>query len=335
MGKVGKCSLIFENSYLSETATITGPLEKQGPLGGYFDKSYDDLYAGEDNWEKAEMRLMADAVDLLLEKTKLDIKEIDCFLAGDLVNQVVISNYVMRDLGAPYLGIYGACSTSVEGLLIGATLIDGGFGNRIICMTSSHNATSERQFRNPTEYGGQKPPETTYTVTGAAAGLITNIKSKVQIKRATIGRVYDPKIKNQSDLGRAMAPAAAQTILDHFEDFNIQPSEYDLIVTGDLSKYGSKVLREILELHHYDVSSNYNDCGLMIYDINRQRVFAGGSGCGCCGIVSYSYIYQQLLNGIFKKVLIVATGALLNPIITAQKESIPGIAHAISLERVD
>lgn len=335
MGKIGKHSLEFNNAYLLATTTVTGPLEKKGPLGGYFDKSYDDVYCGEDNWEKAEMKLMADAIDLLLDKTKLDIKDIDCILAGDLVNQVVISNYVMRDLGAPYLGIYGACSTSVEGLLIGATFIDGGFGSKIICTTSSHNATSERQFRNPTEYGGQKPPETTYTVSGAAAGLISNVKSKVQVKRATIGRVYDPKIKNSSDLGRAMAPSAAQTIIDHFEDFNLNPSEYDLIVTGDLSKYGSKVLREILELHNYDVSSNYNDCGLMIYDINMQNVFAGGSGCGCCGVVSYSYIYQQLLKGIFKKVLIVATGALLNPIITAQKESIPGISHAITLERVD
>lgn len=335
MGKVGKYSLEFENAFLTETTTVTGALEKQGPLGGYFDKSYQDLYCGEDSWEKAEMRLMADAIDLLLDKANLDIKDIDCILAGDLINQVVISNYVMRDLGAPYLGIYGACSTSVEGLLIGSAFIDGGFGSKIICTTSSHNATSERQFRNPTEYGGQKPPETTYTVTGAAAGLLTNIRSPIQVKRATIGRVYDPKIKNASDLGRSMAPSAAQTIIDHFEDFNIGPSEYDLIVTGDLSKYGSKVLREILELHNYDVSANYNDCGLMIFDINTQPVFAGGSGCGCCGIVSYSYIYHQLLTGAIKKALIVATGALLNPIVTAQKETIPGIAHAISLERID
>jgi stage V sporulation protein AD len=324
----------FNNAYLYDTATVTGPLEKDGPLGAFFDKNYDELHCGEDSWEKAEMRLMADAIDILLQKTGLETKDVDYVLAGDLVNQVVISNYVMRDLDAPYLGIYGACSTSVEGMVIGAALADGGFGNKIICTTSSHNATSERQFRNPTEYGGQKPPSTTYTITGAAAGLITNAKSNIRIRRATVGRVVDPKLKDPFDMGRAMAPAAAQTLMDHLTDFNASVNDYDFIATGDLSKFGSQVFKDILREHNIDVSRNYQDCGLMIYDINRQPVFAGGSGCGCCGVVSYGYLYHQLLTGKIKSALIIATGALLNPIITAQKETIPGIAHAVVLERV-
>ena len=334
MRKVGNSSIIFDSVYLNETATIVGPKEYMGPLRYYYDHFYNNLDCNEDSWEKAEMRLQNDAINKVMEKLQIKEKDISVIFSGDLNNQIAVSSYVMRDFDVCHVGMYGACSTSVLSLINGSVYVDAGFNGYIGCLTSSHNATSERQFRNPTEYGGQKPDSLTSTTTGAGIGLISSKKSKVKIVSATIGKVTDVDLKDPLDLGRTMAPAAAFTLKDHLNDLNIEPDYYDLILTGDLSKYGSQVFIKGLKELNINLN-NYNDCGLLVYDINNQDVFAGGSGCACCAIVMYSYVYKKLLNKELKRVLIIATGALMNPTMTSQKETIPSIAHAIALERVD
>lgn len=336
MKKYGKQSFVLENVYLLDSGVTVGPKEGEGPLKEYFDKIYNDLHVGEEkSWEKAEMRMFKDAIDICLEKNSKMPKEIDAIVCGDLNNQIIIGNYVLRDYAIPYLGVFGACSTSVESIIVASQFIEAKNMNNVLAGTSSHNATAERQFRYPTEYGGQKADTVTSTVTAAGVVLLSSEKSKVRISRATVGRVYDNEIKDSLDMGRIMSIAAFYTIKQHLEDFMITPSEYDLIVTGDLSYYGKDMLVKIFDEYKIDMHKNYNDCGLMIYDRNNQDVFAGGSGCGCCAAVTYGYILESLKKGIYKKVLVVATGALLNPVIIAQKETIPSIAHAIVLERVN
>lgn len=333
MRLVGKQTWVFENQpYLNSTGTAVGPMESIGPLGNEFDVHHDELHCGEDNWELAERKLMEQSIASCLEKANLTNDNIDLFLAGDLLNQNVTANYVARHTQIPFLCMFGACSTSMETLAVGAALVDAGFANKIIAATSSHNATAERQFRYPTEYGGQKPDTATFTVTGAGAALVSKEVSPIKITSATIGRVMDLGINNPFDMGSAMAPAAADTIQRHFEDLGIKPDEYDLIVTGDLSGIGSPILRELLKEEGYDITPMYNDCGLMIYN-DDQEVFAGGSGCACSAVVTYGHIIKRIISGELKKVFVVATGALLNPIMIQQKESIPTIAHGVVLER--
>ena len=334
MRKCGMSSFIFENVYLNETATIVGPKEYLGPLRYYFDKYYNNLDCNEDSWEKAEMRLQTDAIKLVMEKQSLNDNDISLIFSGDLNNQIAVSSYVMRKFNICHVGMYGACSTSVLSLINGSVFVDSGIKDYVGCLTSSHNSTSERQFRYPTEYGGQKPDSLTSTVTGAGIGLISNKKSLVKITSATIGKVIDVNLKDPLDLGRTMAPAAVFTLKEHLQDLDIDPSYYDLILTGDLSKYGSEIFIKCLKEISINLN-NHNDCGLLVYDINNQDVFAGGSGCACCAVVMYSYVYKKLLNKELNRVLIIATGALMNPVMTSQKESIPSIAHAIALERVD
>lgn len=334
MRKCGMSSFIFENVYLNETATIVGPKEYLGPLRYYFDKYYNNLDCNEDSWEKAEMRLQTDAIKLVMEKQSLNDNDISLIFSGDLNNQIAVSSYVMRKFNICHVGMYGACSTSVLSLINGSVFVDSGIKDYVGCLTSSHNSTSERQFRYPTEYGGQKPDSLTSTVTGAGIGLISNKKSFVKITSATIGKVIDVNLKDPLDLGRTMAPAAVFTLKEHLQDLDIDPSYYDLILTGDLSKYGSEIFIKCLKEISINLN-NHNDCGLLVYDINNQDVFAGGSGCACCAVVMYSYVYKKLLNKELNRVLIIATGALMNPVMTSQKESIPSIAHAIALERVD
>ncbi|MCM3003979.1 stage V sporulation protein AD [Priestia koreensis] len=332
MKLVGKQSWVFENEiYINSTGTSVGPKEADGPLAGSFDEIHDDLHCGEDNWELAERRLMNESVNTCLQKANLTYDDINIFLAGDLLNQNVTANYVARHHRIPFLCMFGACSTSMETLAVGAALVDGGFAHRIIAATSSHNATAERQFRYPTEYGGQKPNSATSTITGAGAALVSKEKGLVRIKSATIGRVTDYGIKNPFDMGSAMAPAAADTIKQHFIDMNTSPNDYDLIVTGDLSGVGSPVMKQLLKDEGYDLSDVHNDCGLMIYRPD-QNVFAGGSGCGCSAVVTYGHILNEMKNGSLKRVLVVATGALLSPTMIQQKESIPTIAHGVVME---
>lgn len=332
--KVGKQSIALTNVFLGETGVVTGPKEKNGPLKRYFDKSYNDLYCNANTWEKAEMQLLTDAIEICLEKNKLQAKDIDCFVGGDLNNQIIIGNYVMRNYPLPYLGVFGACSTVNESIIVGSSLIEAKFGKKILVGTSSHNATSERQFRYPTEYGGQKPDSLTFTVTASGVGLLTDEMTDIKVSRLTVGKVIDANFKDPLDMGRAMAPAAFDTIYQHFQDFNIGPDEYDLIVTGDLSYFGRDMVVRLFKDINIDFSEKYRDCGLLIYNRDEQEVFAGGSGCGCCAAVTFSYLLSMLRDGYYKKILVVATGALLNSVITAQKETIPGIAHAVVLERV-
>ncbi|WP_209122749.1 stage V sporulation protein AD [Alkalihalobacillus sp. BA299] len=320
-----------EDIYVEATGTAVGPYESKGPLSESFDKCYDNLYCGEKNWELAERRLMTDAITLCLQKVNKKETEINLLLAGDLLNQNVTSNYVARQLKIPYLGMFSACATSMETVAVGSSLINGGFARSIIVATSSHNATAERQFRYPTEFGGQKPDTSTFTVTGAGALLLSKKPSSIKITHATVGRVVDMGIKNPFNMGTAMVPAAVDTIITHLEDTGRSENDYDLIVTGDLSTIGSKVLSELLREQGIILKNNYQDCGVMIFS-RDQPVFAGGSGCACPAVVTYGHLLGEMQLGKIKRMLVVATGALMSPTMMQQKESIPCIAHGVVFE---
>lgn len=332
MAKVRKQTWRFEHPvYLLSTGTVVGPLEGQGPLAGTFDKEYPTLYCGEKDWIEAERALLRRSISFCLAKAGKAEGDVDFFLAGDLMDQTVTSNFIAREHRIPFLGLFGACSTSMETLATGALLVDSGYAEHVLCAVSSHNATAERQFRYPTEYGGPNNLTQTFTVTGAGAALVTREKGKVRVAGATIGRVIDWGVADANNMGSAMAPAAADTIWTHFKDTGRTPDEYDLIMTGDLSSVGSPILKELLIEKGLDISRQHQDSGLMIYSPD-QPVNAGGSGCACSAVVTYGYLYQRLAEGSMKRVLIVATGALLNSVTPKQKDTIPCIAHAVVLE---
>ncbi len=335
MGKTGKQTWSFTKPvYLQATGTVVGPLEGEGPLKDTFDYIFDDLHCGEENWELAERTLMSKAVHTCLQKSGADQTNIDLFLAGDLLNQNVTGNYVARQLGIPLIGMFGACSTSMETLATGAALIEAGYAKQAIAAVSSHNATAERQFRYPTEYGGQKPKTASFTVTGSGAALISTVPSPVRIESATIGKVMDYNITDPFDMGSAMAPAAWDTIKVHLQDMGRVPEDYDLIATGDLSGVGTPIVRDLLKQDGFDISEMHEDCGLLIYH-SDQPVFSGGSGCACSAVVTYGKLIEDLKKGIYNKILVVATGALMSPMMIQQKESIPGIAHGVVLMKGD
>ena len=323
----------YKNVYINETSTITGPYEKSGPLGNYYDKSYNDLYLNEKSFELAEIKMLNDSLNLLLEKSNLKQDDIDMHISGDLLNQISATNYASKKINIPLIGIYAACSTSTLGLALAAILVDNYKSKKIIVSTSSHNASSEKQFRQPVEYGGPKKLYSTFTVTGAASALISSEKSNIKIESATIGKVVDYKITDAMNMGAAMAPAAAKTIYNHFKNTNTKVEDYDLILTGDLGKYGRNILDEFMEQEYNIKLNNLKDSACMIYDLEKQDVNAGGSGPACIALVTYSYILDKIRKGILNRVLLVATGALLSPTLTNEKESIPCISHAISIRR--
>ncbi|MCO7176640.1 stage V sporulation protein AD [Sporolactobacillus kofuensis] len=332
MGKVRKQTWRFEHPiYLAATGTVVGPLEARGPLSGSFDKEYEHLNCGEKSWTEAERALLRRAISFCLAKAGKAEGDIDLFLAGDLMDQTVTSNFLARENRIPFLGMFGACSTSMETLAVGAQLVDSGFAKNVLCAVSSHNATAERQFRYPTEYGGPSKLTQTFTVTGAGATIVTREPGKVMVKEATIGRVIDWGIDDASNLGTAMAPAAADTIWTHFQDTGRNPKDYDMIVTGDLSSVGSPILNELLLEKGLDITEVHHDCGTMIYT-SDQPVNAGGSGCACSAVVTYGYLCKRLAEGSLHRVLIVATGALLNSATPKEKDTIPCIAHGVVLE---
>ncbi|WP_257347815.1 stage V sporulation protein AD [Pseudalkalibacillus decolorationis] len=332
MKLTGKQTWTFSKElYIASTGTAVGPEEAAGPLGETYDLTFKELHCGQDNWELAERHLLEQSINICLQKAEKQPEDVDLFLSGDLINQTVIANYTARQNKIPFLGMFGACSTSMETLALGAALIDGGFANHVLTAVSSHNATAERQFRYPTEYGGQKPDTATYTVTGAGASLVGTEPSPIKITSATIGRVMDLGISDPFDMGSAMAPAAADTIATHFNDTGRTPTDYDLIITGDLSSVGTPILKQLLQEKKFDISSNHQDCGLLVYRPD-QPVFAGGSGCACSAVVTYGHLLEELRNGKLKKILVVATGALMNPMMIQQKETIPTIAHGVVLE---
>lgn len=327
----------FKNVYVKDTSTIVGIYEANGPLKDYFDKTYTkDLYFGEKSWEKAEVKLLKDSLSLLLKKTKLKETDIDLVISGDLQNQIASSDYALREFDIPFLGIYNACATSSEGIIIGSTFIDSKKVKNCLVSTVSHNTSAEKQYRNPTEYGAPKPATATFTVTGAASILLTNEKTDIRVESATIGKVIDKGTKDVNHMGAVMAPAAADTIYRHLTDTNRTVDYYDMILTGDLGRCGKKILINYMKkVYDMDISSNYDDCGTIIYDIDKQPVFAGGSGPACSALVNYSYILKLMRDKKVKKVLLVPTGALFSPTMFFQKESLPAIAHAVSLEVVE
>lgn len=326
----------YKNVYIKETTTIAGIYEANGPLKKYYDKVYTkDLYFGEKNWEHAEIKLLKDSVSTLLKKSKLKEENIDLFISGDLQNQISSSDFAAREFKIPFLGIYNACATSAEGLIIASAFIDSKKAKNCIVSTSSHNMVAEKQFRNPTEYGTPKPETATFTVTGGASILLTSEKTDIRIESSTIGRVIDMGTKDVNHMGAVMAPAAADTIAKHLEDLHRTVDYYDIILTGDLGKYGKEILINYMKQEYkIDISSRYNDCATMIYDVEKQPVLAGGSGPACSALVNYSYVFKQMKEQKLKRVLIVPTGALYSPTMFFQKETLPAIAHAVSLEVV-
>lgn len=326
----------YDKVYLEDTSTIVGPYEKNGPLHKYFDKSYNDFYFGEKSFEKAEIKLVRDALSLILKKVDLKKEEIDLVLGGDLLNQIAASTYGCLGVGNGFIGVYGACSSSVLEMIIASNFIQAGMIENALCVVSSHNLTSEKQFRYPTEYGAPRPNGATFTATGAACSFLSNEKSKVRVECATLGRIIDYEQDDPNDMGRVMAPAAIDTLKRHFEDTGRNPNDYDLIVTGDLGKYGKEIVKDyMLSVYNIDLNDKYDDCGVMLYNSNKQEeVKAGGSGPVCSALVVYSYLFDMLKRKKIKKVLFLATGALFSPLLLYQKENIHSICHAISLEVV-
>ena len=330
--RTGRYTISMENDiFIEESAGIAGSKESEGPLGKYFDISFNDDKLGQESWEKAESSLQTIAVNTVLKKAELLPDDIDIIFAGDLLNQCISSTFGLKELNIPFMGQYGACSTMAQTLALGATFTDSNAANRAIAVTSSHFCSAERQFRLPLEYGGQRTPSAQWTVTGAGAALISKKPSAAKIKHVTIGRIKDLDIKDANNMGAAMAPAAAETIMSFLSDTNTKISDIDLILTGDLGKVGSVLLRELLQREGIDISSIHNDCGMLIFDTVKQDVHSGGSGCGCSASVFCSYIMKNIKAGRLHNVLFTATGALMSPTSSQQGESIPGIAHLIHI----
>ena len=327
----------YNNVYIEDTYTICGNYENDGPLSKYFDKKYEkDLYFNEKSWEKAEVHLLKEANKNILNKNKLKDSDIDLLISGDLQNQIAASDYMARDFDIPFIGVFEACSTIGEGLIIGSTFVESKIAKKVIVSTSSHNMVAEKQFRNPTEYGTPKPKTSTFTATGAVSILLTNKKTKIKIESSTVGKVKDFGITDANHMGAVMAPAAGDVIYNHLKDTKRNLDYYDLILTGDLGIYGKNILKDyMMTSYNIELKDNYNDCGTMLYDLDNQPVLAGGSGPVCSALVIFGYIYKEMLKGKLKKVLIVPTGAIFSPTFTFQKESIPSIANAISLEVVE
>lgn len=325
----------YNNVYLSHVSTVAGPFEAKGPFGRFYDKVYDDFYCGTDSWEQAECRMLIDSVDLLLYKANKLKNDIDLHISGDLLNQIVSTNYASASLKIPLIGIYSACSTSVLGMIIGSNMIDKDQIRNCIVSTSSHNNGAEKQFRQPVEYGGPKRKTSTFTITGAASFLLTSKKTNIKIESSTIGTVVDLGVTDANNMGAAMAPSAAKTIYDHLKNTKRSHEYYDLILTGDLGVYGKKILKEYMKIEYNIDLKNYDDTACMVYDLENQKVFAGGSGPACLPLVFNSYIYPKMLSGELKRVLLIPTGALLSTTMVNQKLSIPSISHAISLEVCD
>ncbi|MBM7613536.1 stage V sporulation protein AD [Alkaliphilus hydrothermalis] len=313
-------------------ASIVGPKEGQGPLSNYFDKVLEDDLFGEDSWEKAESKMLKEAVRMAVSRQDLMLPDIDYMLGGDLLNQLMSSSFAARDLQIPFLGLYGACSTMAESLSLSAMLVDGGFADRCIATTSSHFSTAERQFRFPLELGNQRPLTSQWTVTGAGAALVANDDGGPFITYITTGKVIDYGIIDANNMGAAMAPAAADTIGRHFDDTGMLPEDYDLIITGDLGRYGRDIASDLLKTKGYEVVKNFTDCGIEIFNPKKQDTHAGGSGCGCSAVVFCGYLFKLLREHRLNKIMLISTGALFSPTSAQQGESIPSIAHAVTIE---
>ena len=330
--RIGESTIRLERpAVILATAAVGSKLEKEGPLGGEFDMLAEDSYFGEESWEKAETRMQLDVMRIALQKGSAAPEEIDIMLGGDLLNQCIASAYAVREMGRPFLGLYGACSTMAESLALGALLLDGGGAAKILATTSSHFCSSERQFRFPLDYGGVRAPTSQHTATAAGAALLACGGSGVKIEEVCIGRVIDLGITDVNNMGAAMAPAAWDTLKRFFADTGTSPAEYDRIITGDLAHVGSDLLVRLADEDKVDLRPYYTDCGIMLYDMEKQQVDAGASGCGCSAAVMAAHFLPAMANGKYHNVLFLATGALMSPTACQQGESIPGVAHLVHL----
>lgn len=314
-------------------ASVAGKKEKEGPLGEYFDFTHKDTYFGQKTWEQGEKRMQQLTLQTLAKKAGLKQSKFGVVFSGDLLNQCIGSSFTLRNTGVPHLGLYGACSTMAESLLMASMAVGGGFRDHAVAMTSSHFASSERQYRFPLGYGGQRTPTAQWTVTGAGAALVCKDGKGPKITSCTIGTVTDLGITDANNMGAAMAPAALATIRAHFSDLSQTPDDYDLIITGDLGQLGKEVLLTLAQKEGLQIGGKLTDCGTLVFDVLKQDVHSGGSGCGCSAITLCGYLLDQLHFGKHKKILFCGTGALLSPTSTQQGLPIPGVCHAVCIEK--
>jgi len=332
MKKVGKQSYFLNNPVnILSTASIVGPKEKSGPLHQFFDQCLEDEFWGEKSWEKAESKIIKETVTYAVSKAGIASNDIDFCFAGDLLNQCISSSFGLRESNIPFFGIFGACSTFVEALILGSICIDGDFATNVLCASSSHFCSAEKQFRFPLELGNQRPPSSQWTVTGAGAAVLSKSGIGPYISNLTPGKIVDMGIKDANNMGAAMAGAAFDTLITYFTDTGKKPSDYDAILTGDLGHIGRDILIDLSSSKGYNIKANYNDCGALIFDKENQDTHSGGSGCGCVASVFSGYVYEMFKQNKYKKVIIIATGALMNSTSTQQGESIPGIAHLVEV----
>ena len=329
-------TILFDNPvYIVETSSIVGPKEGKGPLKNYFSHILKDDLLKQKSFEQAEIKIHTSAIKQLLNKANLNANQIDCFFCGDLLDEIVGSSFTMREIDAPFLGLYNACATFGEALILASTMISTKTMSKVVCSISSHYATAERQFRFPLELGTQKTPLSQWTVTGGTSILLSNeLKTNVKITSGTIGKVIDFGVTDANDMGAAMAPAALDTLLSHLNDMQRDVDYYDLIMTGDLGHAGSRLLEKLANQKgiHLNINENYTDGGVLIFNRESQYTNQGGSGASCGALCFNTYVYTQIKRGKYKKVLFIPTGALLSKISSLQGESIPGIAHAVSVE---
>ncbi len=313
-------------------ANVVGKKEGQGPLGDSFDIVCEDPYFGQKSWEKAESEMQRQALALAIRKSALSESDIQCIFGGDLLNQCIGTSFNLRGFAVPFIGLYGACSTMAESLALAAIYVDGGFADRVAALTSSHFCSAERQYRQPLAYGAQRTPTAQWTATASGAVVVSSSGVGPRVTMHTTGKIVDMGIKDANNMGAAMAPAAYDTLTAFFLDTGTNPDAYDLILTGDLGSLGSRILRDLFVQDGITLGENYKDCGVLLYDAQRQDVHAGGSGCGCSASVLTGYVLNGMREGKWKKVLFAATGALLSPISSQQGESIPSICHAVLIE---
>lgn len=325
--------IIPDTVKIESYASVVGSKEGEGNLGQYFDEIIEDSHFGKNSWEKAESRFQLESVSLAIRKAGITKEDIDIICSGDLINQCIGSTYGLRELEISFLGIYGACSTMAEGLIIASLLTDNKVAKRAIAVTSSHFSTAERQFRFPLSYGGQRTPTAQWTCTASGAVVLSDTNGTIKVVGGCIGKITDMGINDINNMGSAMAPAAAGTIQRYLNATGTNPTDYDFIVTGDLGIVGSKLLVEFLQKQDIDISTQHQDCGCLIFDSEKQDTHCGGSGCGCSASVLCGYFLPMLEKGSAKNILFIATGALMSPMSLQQGESIPTIAHLVHLRK--
>jgi len=331
--RMGKQTVrLSEGVYIISAASTVGPKEAEGPLGKYFDQTTEDMMFGEKSWELAESKFVEKNMELVLQKANMRPKDMDYILCGDLLNQCTGSTFGIRDLDIPFYGLFGACSTMGESMSLGAMLIDGGFARNVLTGASSHFCAAEKQFRFPLPLGTQRPPTSTWTVTGDGAVVLAKKGTGPKITEIITGKIVDMGVTDVNNMGAAMAPAAAALLKAHFEDTGRTPQDYDVIATGDLGTVGRQLVAELMEKEGYHMDERYTDCGIEIFDAEKQDTHAGGSGCACSAVTFCAYFYPKLLSGEIGRMLFIPTGALMSTTTSQQGQSIPGIAHGLVIE---